>query len=125
MSRKQFSLFDPELLKPALINAVLKLDPRAQWRNPVMMVVWCCCVLLTIVSGVQLAAHSSSDAFFTIAVTVWLWFTLLFANMAEALAEGRSKAQAASLKGLKKTVIAHKLASAVHDAVSQPVSAES
>lgn len=59
----KFSLFDPELLKPALINAVLKLDPRAQWHNPVMMVVWCCCVLLTIVSGVQLAAHSSSEAF--------------------------------------------------------------
>lgn len=125
MSRKQFSLFDPVLLKPALWSAVLKLDPRAQWHNPVMMVVWCCCVLLTIVCGVQFASDSSSEAVFSLGVTAWLWFTLLFANLAEALAEGRSKAQAASLKGLKKTVVAHKLAAAEHDAVSQPVPADS
>ena len=90
-----FSLFDPALARAALVDAFRKLDPRVQWRNPVMAVVYLGSLLTTALAVAQPGG-------FVIAVTVWLWFTVLFANFAEALAEGRSKAQAASLRGLKK-----------------------
>ena len=90
-----FSLFDPALARTALVEAFTKLDPRVQWRNPVMAVVYLGSALTTALAFAQPTG-------FVIAVTVWLWFTVLFANFAEALAEGRSKAQAASLRGLKK-----------------------
>jgi potassium-transporting ATPase ATP-binding subunit len=90
-----FSLLDPALTRVAWVDAVRKLDPRTQLRNPVMFVVYLGSLLTTALSFAQPGG-------FVIAVTVWLWFTVLFANFAEALAEGRSKAQAASLRGLKK-----------------------
>ena len=90
-----FSLFDPALARAALVDAFVKLDPRVQWRNPVMAVVYLGSCLTTALAIAQPGG-------FVTAVTVWLWFTVLFANFAEALAEGRSKAQAASLRGLKK-----------------------
>ena len=102
MSRKTLPLFDPVLLRPALLDAFKKLDPRVQWRNPVMFVVYVGSAFTTALSIAQPEA-------FTLAVTLWLWFTVLFANFAEALAEGRSKAQAASLRGLKKKTWAKKL----------------
>ncbi|RTL18788.1 MAG: K(+)-transporting ATPase subunit B [Burkholderiales bacterium] len=92
---KSFSLFDPALTRNALADSFRKLDPRTQLRNPVMFVVYLGSLLTTALSVAQPSG-------FTIAVTLWLWFTVLFANFAEALAEGRSKAQAASLRGLKK-----------------------
>ena len=102
MSRKTLTLFDPVLLQPALLDAFRKLDPRVQWRNPVMFVVYVGSAFTTALALAQPQA-------FTAAVAVWLWFTVLFANFAEALAEGRSKAQAASLRGLKKQTWAKKL----------------
>jgi K+-transporting ATPase ATPase B chain len=93
--RTSFALFDPALTRAALVDAFRKLDPRTQARNPVMFVVYLGSLLTTALSVAQPTG-------FTIAVTLWLWFTVLFANFAEALAEGRSKAQAASLRGLKK-----------------------
>jgi K+-transporting ATPase ATPase B chain len=95
-------LFDPVLLKPALVDSFKKLDPRVQWRNPVMFVVYVGSTFTTVL------ALQSPDGF-TLGVALWLWFTVLFANFAEALAEGRSKAQAASLRGLKKKTWAKKL----------------
>ncbi|MDR7272391.1 K+-transporting ATPase ATPase B chain [Pelomonas saccharophila] len=95
MNRAGFSLFDPALTRSALVDAVRKLDPRVQLRNPVMFVVY-------IGSALTTALTLAQPGGFVIAVTLWLWFTVLFANFAEALAEGRSKAQAASLRGLKK-----------------------
>jgi hypothetical protein len=87
-----------------------KLDPRVQWRNPVMFVVYIGSILTTLLwlqpSG---PGEGADSAGFILAVAVWLWFTVLFANFAEALAEGRSKAQAASLRGLKKSTWAKKL----------------
>ena len=102
MARQSFSLFDRTLAVPALADALRKLDPRTQWRNPVMFVVWVGSLLTT------LLALQQRDAF-SVGIALWLWFTVLFANFAAALAEGRSKAQAASLRGLKKKTWAKKL----------------
>ena len=102
MTRKTLTLFDPALMTPALTDAFKKLDPHVQWRNPVMFVVYVGSAFTTALAAAQ------PDAF-SIGVAVWLWFTVLFANFAEALAEGRSKAQAASLRGLKKKTWAKKL----------------
>ena len=106
-------LFDAALVRPALLSAFAKLSPAAQWRNPVMFIVYIGAILI---SGLWLQALfapetvvEKSPAWFIGANALWLWFTLLFANFAEALAEGRSKAQAASLRGLKKSGIAKKL----------------
>lgn len=125
MIRKQQTLFDSALLRNALVDSVKKLDPRVQWRNPVMFVVYIGSLLtagiwLAIVSG-----QTAGSAGFTGAVSLWLWVTVLFANVAEALAEGRSKAQAETLKGVKKTSWANKLAAPHHDAASQKVPADS
>jgi potassium-transporting ATPase ATP-binding subunit len=102
MTRQSLSLFDPALLRPALIGALRKLDPRAQVRNPVMFVVY-------VGSAFTTALWFTRPDGFTLAVALWLWFTVLFANFAEALAEGRSQAQAASLRGLKRKTWAKKL----------------
>ena len=102
MTRQSLSLFDPALLRPALVGALRKLDPRAQIRNPVMFVVY-------VGSAFTTALWFARPDGFTLAVALWLWFTVLFANFAEALAEGRSQAQAASLRGLKRKTWAKKL----------------
>ena len=109
MSRKTLTLFDPALVKPAIVDSFKKLDPRLQWRNPVMFVVYVGSILTTVLWAQALGGQGETSAGFILAVALWLWFTVLFANFAEALAEGRSKAQAASLRGAKKTVIAKKL----------------
>ena len=95
MTRQTLKLFDPVLLRPALLDALRKLSPRVQWRNPVMFVVY-------VGSAFTTALAIAQPSLFTLGVALWLWFTVLFANFAEALAEGRSKAQAASLRGLKR-----------------------
>ena len=109
MSRKTLTLLDPTLVKPAIVDSFKKLDPRLQWRNPVMFVVYVGSILTTVLWAQALGGQGEAAAGFILAVALWLWFTVLFANFAEALAEGRSKAQAASLRGAKKTVVAKKL----------------
>ncbi len=109
MSRKTLALFDPTLVKPAIVDSFKKLDPRLQWRNPVMFVVYVGSILTTVLWAQALGGQGEAPAGFILAIALWLWFTVLFANFAEALAEGRSKAQAASLRGAKKTVMAKKL----------------
>ncbi len=109
MTRKSFALLDPALLQPAVIDAFRKLDPRVQWRNPVMFVVYVGSLLTTLLWLESLSGKGTESSAFILAVAVWLWFTVLFANFAEAMAEGRSKAQAASLRGLKKETWAKKL----------------
>jgi K+-transporting ATPase ATPase B chain len=103
-------LFDPVLVKPALVEAFKKLAPQAQWRNPVMFVVWIGSILTTILGVDALTGKGEASAGFILAVALWLWFTVLFANFAEALAEGRGKAQAAALRGARKDILAKKLA---------------
>jgi potassium-transporting ATPase ATP-binding subunit len=110
MSRRKLALFDRALLAPALIDSLGKLDPRVQWRNPVMFVVYIGSLLTTVLWLQALAGRGEAPSWFIFNITLWLWFTVLFANLAEALAEGRSKAQAAALRGLKQTVWAKKLA---------------
>lgn len=124
MSRKQLALFEPSLVRQALIDAVKKLSPTIQWRNPVMFIVWIGSVLT---SGLALAMALGTlpgNAWFSGAIALWLWFTVLFANFAEAMAEGRSKAQANSLKGVKKTSFARKLREARYGAEMDHVPAD-
>ena len=104
--------FDRALVTRALIDAFRKLSPRLQFRNPVMFVVFVCSVLTTLLWVQALAGHGEAPTAFIFWVTLWLWFTLLFANFAEALAEGRGKAQADALRGSRRDVVAKKLASA-------------
>src|SRR5438128_9462313 len=97
MSRQTASLFSPALVGPALIGSVRKLDPRAMIRNPVMFVVEVVAALTTVLFLRDLVT-GASGLFFSGQIILWLWFTLIFANFAEALAEGRGKAQADSLR---------------------------
>ena len=101
-----------DLLRHAIIDSFRRLTPRYQWRNPVMFVVYIGSILTTVLWIQALAGTGEAPAGFILAVTLWLWVTLLFANFAEAIAEGRSKAQAASLKSARKDTIAKKLAKA-------------
>ena len=103
------SFLDPALLEQALIDAFRKLDPRDQLRNPVMLVVYAGSILTTLLWIQALRGRGEAPAGFILAVALWLWFTVLFANFAEALAEGRSKAQAAALRGQRRQIIAKKL----------------
>jgi K+-transporting ATPase ATPase B chain len=100
--KHKINTFDPALLGGAVIESLKRLTPMAQWRNPVMFVTWLG-ALLTAVLGVV------ERDLFTGVISLWLWFTVLFANFAEALAEGRGKAQAASLRGAKKDTPAIRL----------------
>ena len=102
-------LFDPPLILRALWDAVLKLDPRIQVRNPVMFTVLVGSVATTLLFFERLATGSGESPWFVAGVSLWLWFTVLFANFAEAMAEGRGKAQADALKATRQNVAAKKL----------------
>ncbi|HDY2437169.1 potassium-transporting ATPase subunit KdpB [Escherichia coli] len=124
MSRKQLALFEPTLVVQALKEAVKKLNPQAQWRNPVMFIVWIGSLLTTCISIAMASGAMPGNALFSAAISGWLWITVLFANFAEALAEGRSKAQANSLKGVKKTAFARKLCEPKYGAAADKVPAD-
>ena len=109
------------MLKAALVDSVRRLTPRYQWRNPVMFVVYVGSLLTTLLWIAALAGHGEARPGFVVAVSIWLWLTLLFANFAEAIAEGRSKAQAASLKSARKDTLAKRLASPARDASQDAV----
>jgi K+-transporting ATPase ATPase B chain len=109
--RQPRSLFDPEIVRPALLESVRKLDPRVQVRNPVMFVVEIGAVITTVAWLIQVFGGSPlggghEPAWFTFTITVWLWLTVVFANLAEALAEGRGRAQAASLRAMQTDTVA-------------------
>ena len=107
-SKRQSSITDPELLVPAIRASFAKLDPRWQVRNPVMFVVEVGSVITTIIFILGLF-RGGVDLLFVGQVSIWLWFTVLFANFAEAVAEGRGKAQAASLRRARTETIARRL----------------
>jgi len=110
-----------DLMKTAVVDSFLRLTPRYQWRNPVMFVVYVGSILTTILWFQTLLGKGEAPSGFIFAITLWLWVTLLFANFAEAIAEGRSKAQAASLRFARKDTIAKKLARAERGASSTDV----
>src|SRR5271154_6660569 len=105
-SRSSFS--DGALLVRAMWDSVLKLDPRKMWKNPVMFVVEVGAVAATadLTHGVL---HHAAGFAFSLQITIWLWFTLLFANFAEAMAEGRGKAQAETLRKSRAETVAHRV----------------
>ena len=123
MSRKSLTLFDSALIGPAIVDAFKKLGPRTQLRSPVMFVVYVGSIITTLLFIQSVTGQGEAPAGFILAMAVWLWFTVLFANFAEALAEGRSKAQAASLRALKQTVTAKKLDKPQHGSKWKPVPA--
>ncbi|MBI3527926.1 MAG: potassium-transporting ATPase subunit KdpB [Betaproteobacteria bacterium] len=110
------SLVTRSIIEEALVASLVKLLPQHQWRNPVMFVVYVGSILTTILFIQALGGHGEAPAGFILAVTVWLWFTVLFANFAEAVAEGRSKAQAAALRAVKRDAFAKKLDAPKRDA---------
>ena len=99
---KAHSLFDPTILRHAVVDSFLKLDPRRQLRNPVMFTVYVGSILTTGLFVQSLTGPGEAPPWFILAISVWLWFTVLFANFAEAMAEGRGKAQADALRRSKK-----------------------
>src|SRR5213076_3252955 len=108
MATKPRNLFDPPIVQRAILDAFGKLHPRLQIRNPVMFVVFIGSILTTALIFVGEPGISRG---FIIGVTVWLWFTVLFANFAEAMAEGRGKAQADTLRRARRDTPAKKLRS--------------
>jgi potassium-transporting ATPase ATP-binding subunit len=110
---KQVSLFDPSILKPAVFESFKKLDPRALYKNPVMFVVAVGSLLTTGLCIRDILSHPApgmtSPLWFTLSTTIWLWFTVLFANFAEAVAEGRGKAQAATLRKMRQETSARRV----------------
>ncbi|MGN6658868.1 MAG: potassium-transporting ATPase subunit KdpB, partial [Achromobacter mucicolens] len=106
---RPFGLWSRALVGPALVDSLRKLSPAAQVKNPVMFVVYVCSLLTTVLWIMALGGQAEAPAGFILGIAVWLWFTVLFANFAEALAEGRGKQQAATLRGLRTTIDAHLL----------------
>ncbi|MBL0312323.1 MAG: potassium-transporting ATPase subunit KdpB [Holophagaceae bacterium] len=102
-------LFEPSIVRRAVGDAFRKLNPLHQLRNPVMFTVWVCSAATTGLWLQALGGHGEARPTFILAIALWLWFTLLFANFAEAMAEGRGKAQADSLRKSRKDVQAKKL----------------
>ncbi len=113
--KQQVRTLDPVLVRGAVVESLRRLTPMSQWRNPVMFVTWLGALLTA------LLAAADRDGY-TAAISLWLWFTVLFANFAEALAEGRGKAQAASLRGAKQDTPAVKLDGTHRDAPRDSVS---
>jgi K+-transporting ATPase ATPase B chain len=101
------SLVDPAIMRPALADSLRKLDPRHMVRNPVMFVVEVGSVYVTALFVVDLSSSTTQENVFAGLVALWLWFTVLFANFAEAMAEGRGKAQADSLRAARADTTAH------------------
>ena len=97
-------LFDGPIVRQALLASFAKLDPRLQLRNPVMFVVLVGAALTTLLWLQALLGQGDAPAGFIFAISLWLWFTVLFANFAEAMAEGRGKAQAATLRLARRDV---------------------
>ena len=107
--RARTSLWDPTIVRQAAVDACRKLDPRIQFRNPVMFIVEVGSLLTTAVFVQELVTGSGHPAF-TGQVAFWLWFTVLFANFAEAMAEGRGKAQADTLRRTRTETLANRIA---------------
>jgi K+-transporting ATPase ATPase B chain len=108
-THKTYSLFDPTIIRHAISDACRKLGPRHQIKNPVMFIVWVGSIVTSLLFVEALVGTGEAPAGFILSITLWLWFTVLFANFAEAMAEGRGKAQADSLRRARQELTAKKL----------------
>ena len=124
-SAKARPLFDPPIVRRALVDAVKKFHPRRQVRNPVMFTVFVGSVLTTGLGISAMFTGGQESPVFIFAISAWLWFTVLFANFAEAMAEGRGKAQADSLRQTRSDVTAKKLEEPRYGARHRPTPASS
>src|ERR1700751_6324669 len=108
--RRAISLFRRDIVTRALIDSFLKLGPRVEIRNPVMFVVEIGALITTVTWFIQVfggkALGGSDPAWYTFVISVWLWLTVVFANMAEAFAEGRGRAQADTLRNMRQETVA-------------------
>src|SRR6478736_5937733 len=110
-------LFETHIVRRAALDSFKKLDPRRMVKNPVMFVVEIGSAFTTLLFvHATVTGHGEAHSGFILAVSLWLWFTVLFANFAEAMAEGRGKAQADNLRKARKDVIAKRLVSPQHQA---------
>ncbi|WP_437193288.1 potassium-transporting ATPase subunit KdpB [Planctomicrobium sp. SH527] len=110
MTKTSTPHFNQHVIGDAIVSSFQKLDPRVQLRNPVMFAVYLGSMLTTLFWINSLMTSTGESSGFILGVSIWLWFTVLFANFAEAIAEGHGKAQAASLKKSRSTATAHRLA---------------
>jgi K+-transporting ATPase ATPase B chain len=126
------SIFDGKIIRQAILDSFVKLDPRVQLRNPVMFVVEVGSAVTTIEfvrllftqpSGAFTRSTLTAETIFVLIVAIWLWFTVLFANFAEAMAEGRGKAQADTLRKARTTTMAKRLTSRSRTAAVQEIAA--
>ncbi len=115
MTRTSPQYINQNIIGEAIVSSFQKLDPRVQLRNPVMFAVYLGSMLTTLFWINSLMASTGESSGFILGISIWLWFTVLFANFAEAIAEGHGKAQAASLKKSRSTVMAHRLTSPTDD----------
>ena len=111
-NRKQ-AIWNAQIVKRAIVDSFIKLNPRKMMGNPVMFVVEVGSVLTTLqlIRGIVAPIPGVTSTGFELQITLWLWFTVLFANFAEAMAEGRGKAQADNLRKAKTETIAHRVIS--------------
>jgi K+-transporting ATPase ATPase B chain len=121
---KTQSLYDAALMRQAALESLKRLTPRYQLKNPVMFVVWLGSLLTSGLFLQALIGKGEAPAGFILAISLWLWFTVLFANFAEAMAEGRGRAQADALRGMRKTVLAKKLQAPRKGAAILPLASE-
>jgi K+-transporting ATPase ATPase B chain len=122
-SHKAKSLFTLSIIGPAVVDSIKKLNPRHQIKNPVMLVVLVGSILTTGLFFQAIGGNGEASTGFILSISLWLWFTLIFANFAEAMAEGRGKAQAASLRRARKDTPAKKLSEPKYDSNFETVSA--
>ncbi len=119
MPQNTKALFESSIVKTAIKDSLLKLDPRIMAKNPVMFVVEIGSLLTTLLLIRDIAQGQTANLLFTVQITIWLWFTVLFANFAEAMAEGRGKAQADTLRKAKSETIAYRVLNNNADAANK------
>ena len=108
MSRSSGRLFSREIVLAAVVDSFRKLDPRELVHNPVIFIVELGSAITTGIFVLRIARSHTGELWFVGVITIWLWLTVLFANFAEAVAEGRGKAQAAQLRATKTTTLARR-----------------
>ena len=123
LPRPSASMFEAKFAAPAILEAFKRLAPHYQWKNPVMFVCYAGAILTTGLFIQAIGGKGEAPAGYIFAVSLWLWFTVLFANFAEAVAEGRGRAQAAALRATRQDVTARKLMQARRNATQMLVKA--